>query len=93
MYGNHLAINHLVIFEQFDVQIAHTLLDQSTAKVGNLSIDRYRCLHLHAWHGHVPFSKFDFKNGTYDKIDLEALMDDRSVGASVSRWPTADVLH
>ena len=85
MYANHLAINHLVIDEQIDIQIADRLLDQRTSSFDNQTFEIYRPLHLHAWHGHLPFSKFDFKNGTYDEIDTESFINNGSAAALVSR--------
>ena len=84
MYASHLAINHLVLHEQLDVQIASELLDQSVKDFGEHSMDLHRRLHLHCWHGHVPFSKFDFKKGKYDHINPETLANDTSAGAYVN---------
>jgi hypothetical protein len=74
MYSNHLAINHLVVDEQFDIQIGDDLLDQSCKSVQENDIDEHKWLHLHSWHGHQPFSKFDFKKNQYDHIDPKMLM-------------------
>ena len=87
MYGGHLAINHLVVHERLDVQIAHNLLDQSVRNAKQDGMHRHARLHLHCWHGHLPFSKFDFKKNQYDHIDPSSLLNDTSARAYVNTLP------
>lgn len=83
MYGGHLAINHLVIREKFDIGLANQLLDQGvTSKVQDDIRKNYR-LHLHCWHGSEPFSKFQFKEGKYNHIQPSTLISDTSTSGYV----------
>ena len=84
MYASHLAINHLVVDEQLDVQVAVNLLDQSVKDFRENGMDLHRRLHLHCWHTNAPFSKFAFKRGKYDHIDPQSLINDTSAGAYVN---------
>jgi hypothetical protein len=85
MYGSHLAINHLVLTEGWDIQIASELLDQSIKNYQPDDMNKYKRLHLHCWHSHVPFSKFDFKRQRYNHIDPNSLINDTSAQAYVRR--------
>ena len=90
MYASHLAINHLVLHEQLDVQIAADLLDQSVRDFLENGMNLHRRLHLHCWHSNAVFSKFAFKKGHYDHIDPQTLINDTSAGAYVNLTPAQE---
>lgn len=84
MYGTHLAVNHLLITEKLNVKKADDLLDQSTTDTKQDGIEKHNRLHLHCWHTHLQFSKFDFKTGKYNHIHPRTLISDTSARAYVS---------
>lgn len=84
MYGTQLAINHLVVRDHLDVRIADELFDQQSNDAAQDGIDSRKVLHLHCWHGHKPFSKYDFKKGLYNNITVESLVYDTGPRAYVS---------
>ena len=89
LYGGHLAINHLVAVEGFDVGLASELLDQGVTSTDQTDIQRNVRLHLHCWHGDNPFSKFAFKVGKYDTINSTTLFNDTSSSGYVSDFRRA----
>ncbi len=84
MYGTHLAVNHLLISDKFDIKKADQLLDQSTTNPDQFDLEKNNRLHLHCWHTHKVFSKFNFKDGKYNSIHPRTLMNDTSTQAYVS---------
>ena len=85
LYGGHLAINHLVASEKFDIGLGDELLDQGVTSTDAKDIIENHRLHLHCWHGSKPFSKFDFKEGKYNHIKPSTLVSDTSAYGYVSR--------
>jgi hypothetical protein len=84
LYGQHLALNHLVGINQIRVIIGHDLLDQSTTDKSPEYIRNGIRLNLHCWHTDERFSKFAFKLGRYNQTDLEKYRNDKTAQAYVS---------
>jgi hypothetical protein len=83
MYGTHLAVNHLLVAEKFQIKKADQLLDQSTTNTNQHDLARNNRLHLHCWHTERRFSKFQFKAGAYNRIHPRTLLNDSSAQAYV----------
>ncbi len=84
LYGQHLALNHLVATKQIRIIIGHQLLDQSTTDKSTQYVQQGIRLNLHCWHTDERFSKFAFKLGHYNKTDLEKFRNDTTAQAYVS---------
>lgn len=84
MYGAHLAVNHLIISEKFNIKKADQLLDQSTTNTDQNDMEKYNRLHLHCWHTDKKFSKFQFKSDKYNNIHPRTLLNDTSAQGYVS---------
>ena len=84
MYGTHLAVNHLLVSEKLDIGKADQLLDQSTTNMDEHDLEKHNRLHLHCWHTHHQFSKFDFKADKYNHIHPRTLVNNRSAQAYVN---------
>lgn len=84
LYGGHLAINHLIIAEQFHIGSGIELLDQGVTSTDPHDIEKNLRLHLHCWHGDEQFSKFAFKEGKYKNIDPKQLVNNTSASGYVS---------
>ena len=84
LYGQHLAINHLVGTNQIRVVIGHNLLDQSSTDASQAYIQNGIRLNLHCWHTNDRFSKFAFKLGHYNQTELEKYRNDTTAQAYVS---------
>jgi hypothetical protein len=78
LYGGHLALNHLIIAENFNIGFGRDLLDQGVTSRDPTDIDKHIRLHLHCWHGDQDFSKFSFKAGKYDMVNASTLINDTS---------------
>ncbi|CAF1152521.1 unnamed protein product [Rotaria sordida] len=85
LYGGHLAINHLIAGENFDIGLADKLLDQGVTSKDQTDINKNFRLHLHCWHGNDPFSKFAFKAGKYNDIQPSSLISDTSASGYAMR--------
>ncbi|CAF0768936.1 unnamed protein product [Didymodactylos carnosus] len=85
LYGQHLAINHLVAQRNLSVRIAHEMLDQSTTNNDTNYMKQNLRLVLHCWHTDVPFSKFAFKMGHYNKTDPKQFIDKPTAQAYAMR--------
>ncbi|CAF3369093.1 unnamed protein product [Rotaria socialis] len=85
LYSGHLAINHLIASENFDISLANQLLDQGVTSKDKTDISKNYRLHLHCWHGSDPFSKFEFKAGKYNKTELSTLASDTSASGYAMR--------
>jgi len=83
MYGTHLAVNHLLVSENFDIKKADELLDQSTTNTDRYDIKKNNRLHLHCWHTDKHFSKFQFKADKYNSIHPRTLINNTSAQAYV----------
>jgi uncharacterized protein YllA (UPF0747 family) len=84
LYGQHLALNHLVATHQIRIIIGHNLLDQSTTDKSTQYVQQGIRLNLHCWHTDERFSKFAFKLGHYNQTDLEKFRNDTTAQAYVS---------
>ena len=67
LYGQHLALNHLISSRQINLIKLENQLDFPTSNEESV----FRKLHLHVFHGDDFFSKFEFKNGKYDDMKLD----------------------
>ena len=61
LYGQHLALNHLVGQNQIRMVIGNNLLDQSTTDANPSYVQQNIRLNFHCWHTNDRFSKFAFK--------------------------------
>jgi hypothetical protein len=84
LYGQHLALNHLVAIREVRVIIGHDLLDQSTTNKSPEYVQQGIRLNLHCWHTNERFSKFAFKLGQYNQTELEIYRNDTTAQAYVS---------
>ncbi|CAF3538758.1 unnamed protein product [Rotaria socialis] len=66
MYASHLAINHYARLGRIKLIQKPYLIDYSCTT--NVSFHEIEIIHIHAWHTSQMFSKFFFKNGSYDGI-------------------------
>ncbi|CAF1496172.1 unnamed protein product, partial [Rotaria sordida] len=85
LYGQHLALNHLVAINQIRILIGQHLLDQSTTDNTVEYITQGTRLNLHCWHTDERFSKFAFKDGEYNRTELKQYKDDKSAQAYAMR--------
>lgn len=65
LYGQNLALNHLIATNQINVIKLFDQLDYPSYYSNNINT----MLHIHVFHGDDMFSKFQFKAGKYDNID------------------------
>ncbi|CAF1077399.1 unnamed protein product [Adineta steineri] len=85
LYGQHLALNHLVATNQIRIVIGHNLLDQSTTDKSTDYVQKGTLLNLHCWHTDERFSKFAFKMGHYNQTDLQKFKNDTTAQAYAMR--------
>ncbi|CAF3350277.1 unnamed protein product [Rotaria socialis] len=85
LYGQHLAINHLVGTNQIRIRIGSDLLDQSTTDATTPYVQQGTRLNLHCWHTDNRFSKFAFKMGHYKQAELEKYRNDTTAQAYAMR--------
>ena len=90
LYGQHLALNHLVARNEIRVLIGHNLLDQSTTDDTVAYVKNGIRLNLHCWHTENRFSKFAFKLGHYNQSELEKYRNDTTVQAYVRIFRDGD---
>jgi hypothetical protein len=83
LYGQHLAINHLVGQRKIQIVIGHNLLDQSTTDATPQYVQQGIRLNLHCWHTDNRFSKFAFKLGHYNRTELAKYQNDTTAQAYV----------
>lgn len=74
LYGQHLALNHLIGSEQINVVRLENQFDYPSGN--NHSI--YNMLHVHVFHGENLFSKFMFKANRYENITLDEIDQEKS---------------
>jgi len=84
LYGQHLALNHLVGTNKVRVVIGIDLLDQLTTDKSPQHIQEGIRLNFHCWHTNERFSKFAFKLGQYNQSELELYRNDTTAQAYVS---------
>ncbi|CAF3740625.1 unnamed protein product [Rotaria sordida] len=85
LYGQHLALNHLVAINQIQILIGENLLDQSSTDNTVEYITQGTRLNLHCWHTDERFSKFAFKAGQYNRSELEKYKNDKTAQAYAMR--------
>jgi len=85
LYGQHLALNHLVAINQIRILIGENLLDQSTTDNTVEYITQGTRLNLHCWHTDHRFSKFAFKDGEYHRTELKQYKNDTTAQAYVRK--------
>jgi hypothetical protein len=83
LYGQHLALNHLVGQNQIRILIGNNLLDQSSTDSSVQYVQQGIRLNLHCWHTNDRFSKFAFKMGHYKQSELEKFRNDTTAQAYV----------
>ena len=83
LYGQHLALNHLVAENHLRVVIGTNLLDQSTTDGNPKYVQDGIRLNLHCWHTSDRFSKFAFKLGQYNRSEMDQYRNDTTVRAYV----------
>lgn len=66
LYGQNLAMNHLIGSKQINVPRLFKYIDQPATE----SISANQVIHIHVYHGLDMFSKFEFKSGKYDNMTL-----------------------
>ena len=64
LYGQSLAMNHLIETKQMNV----VKLDKHVDYPSYYDEDVFKVLHIHVFHGNSMFSKFDFKEGKYNNL-------------------------
>ncbi|CAF3342728.1 unnamed protein product [Rotaria sp. Silwood1] len=85
LYGQHLALNHLVGINQIRLRMGQDLLDLSSTDDRVEYVQQRIRLNLHCWHTDLPFSKFAFKMGKYNQTDLEKYKNDTTAQAYAMR--------
>jgi hypothetical protein len=65
LYGQNLALNHLIATKSIEVVKLFDHLDYPAYYSNNIN----NMLHIHVFHGDDMFSKFQFKAGKYDNLD------------------------
>jgi len=85
LYGQHLALNHLVGLNQLRMIIGTDLLDQSSTNSNPQYVQQGIRLNLHCWHTEDRFSKFAFKMGHYKQSELEKYRNDTTAQAYVRK--------
>lgn len=65
LYGQSLALNHLIASKQIKVVKLDEYLDYPSHYDKNVN----KILHIHVFHGDEMFSKFQYKAGKYDQIE------------------------
>ncbi len=73
MYGQHLALNHLIGAKQLSLIKLEDLIDYPSANDESI----FKKLHVHVFHGDDMFSKFAFKIGKYDRMNVSN--DDKNI--------------
>ena len=66
LYGQSLALNHLIGSQQLSVNKLEDLIDFPSGNVESI----FKKLHIHVFHGDDMFSKFVFKMGRYDNMTV-----------------------
>jgi hypothetical protein len=66
LYGQSLALNHLIALNELNVVKLDELIDFPSANAQSV----FRKIHIHVFHGHEMFSKFLFKLGKYDNMSV-----------------------
>ena len=67
MYGAHIALNHFAGFQKINVVKLDDLIDYPSANTEDVDTK----MHIHVFHGDDMFSKFEFKLGKYDSMNVD----------------------
>lgn len=67
LYGQNIALNHLIGSKQLFVVKLNELIDYPTANTESI----FKKIHLHVYHGEDLFSKFLFSLGRYDNMTVD----------------------
>lgn len=67
LYGQHVALNHLIATKTINLVHLHNLLDYPSGNEESI----FSKLHIHVYHGDNIFSKFMFRMGRYNFTLLE----------------------
>jgi hypothetical protein len=68
LYGQSLALNHLIATNQMNVVKLEDMLDYPSYFDGNIN----KMIHIHVFHGDDLFSKFEFKANKYDQMNPDS---------------------
>ncbi len=66
LYGQHLALNHLIASNQLNIRRLNNMIDYPSGNTDSI----YDLLHIHVFHGDSLFSKFAFKMNKYDNTTI-----------------------
>ena len=66
LYGQSLAMNHLISTQQINVTKLENLIDYPSGNDESV----FKKVHIHVYHGEEMFSKFMFRDGRYDNYSL-----------------------
>lgn len=66
LYGEKLALNHLIATKQIHAMQLHHHLDVASHYTSSVN----QTLHIHVFHDEIMFSKFSFKRGEYDSMNV-----------------------
>ena len=66
LYGQCLALNHLIATNQTNVVKLEQLIDYGSGNTESI----FSKIHIHTYHGDDMFSKFVFRAGGYDTLDV-----------------------
>ena len=73
LYGQNLAMNHLIGSNQLNVTCLERLIDYGSGNTDSV----FSALHIHVFHGDDLFSKFAFRSGKYDNLTSPIDMKDQ----------------
>ena len=68
LYGQSLGLNHLIATNQLNVVRLENLIDFHSGYTESI----FKVIHIHVFHGGDLFSKFVFKEGKYDAMNVTA---------------------
>ena len=66
LYGQSIALNHLISTRQLNLIKLENQLDFPSADPSSI----HKVINIHVFHGSSMFSKFDFKAGKYDSMNV-----------------------
>ena len=69
LYGQNLAMNHLIATKTINVIKLENLIDYPSANDESV----FEKVHIHVFHGENLFSKFMFRDGRYNNMTAEKL--------------------
>jgi len=66
LYGQHIALNHLIATRQMNVVKLQELMDYPASDEKSI----FNIIHIHCFHDEEFFSKFNFMSGQYDNLTV-----------------------